>query len=48
MTISKKIEVTMEIPEEISEEDAENRLFTALYEGLCKFSVEKIDFVYCD
>lgn len=48
MKITRQIEVTITFPEEISEKDAEERLYTALYKGLCEFTTENIEFVYCD
>lgn len=47
MTITKKIEVTMELPDNITEEEAEDKFYQSLYDGICNNAETAIDFSYC-
>lgn len=44
--ITKEIRVTMILPEGMTEEEAEEKLYEVLYDGLCNNVEVQIDFEY--
>ena len=44
--ITKEIRVTMILPEGMTEEEAEEKLYEVLYDGLCNNAEVQVDFEY--